>query len=237
MDGALIYSCDEGSAAVSWLKRRRLPLVFVDQSPMAGFSSVNIDDRDGARQAAQHIVDLGHRDIAIVTANFNGPEGVITDPLGAGAGHTSRQRMLGWLDALKSADIHPTVVQRFHSGEETGRDAAQLLFDLPKPPTAVLCFSDATAYGLIQGAENVGLSVPNDLSVVGFDDIPLAKRMHPPLTTVRQDAAAKGRTATSALVAAIERSKSGAAVRARHIVLPTELVVRDSTWKPSAIYR
>jgi DNA-binding LacI/PurR family transcriptional regulator len=233
MDGALIYSCDEGSPAIAWLKRRRLPLVFVDQAQTAGFPSVNIDDRHGAQQAAQHLVDLGHRDIAIVTSNFIGPEGLIADPATAGGGHASRQRMLGWLDVLTAANIHPIVVQRLHSGEDTGREAAHALLELPRPPTAVLCLSDATAYGVVQAAESLGVSVPDNLSVVGFDDIPSAKRMQPPLTTVRQDAAVKGRAAAAALVTAIERSRAGTVVRARHLTLPTELIVRKSTAPPA----
>ena len=80
MDGALIYSCDETSSALSWLKRRRLPLVLVDQAPSSEYSSVNIDDRRGAQLAAQHLVDLQHRKIAVVTSNVAGPEGLIADP-------------------------------------------------------------------------------------------------------------------------------------------------------------
>ena len=90
------------------------------------------------------------------------------------------------------------------------------------------------AYGVVQTAHSLGLSVPDDLSVVGFDDNPLAKRMRPALTTVRQDVAAKGHAAAAALTAAIARSRSGSATRTRvrHVLLPTELIVRGSTAKP-----
>ncbi|MCU1358902.1 MAG: LacI family transcriptional regulator [Ilumatobacteraceae bacterium] len=232
MDGAFVYSCEEDSTAVDWLRRRRLPLVYVDQAPLSGMPSINIDDRAGAGAAAQHLIDLGHRRFGIVTANVAGPEGIMTAPLESAGGHVPRQRMLGWLDALEAAGVKPTVVQWDHSGDRAGRDAAQLLLQLTPRPTAVLCFSDATAYGVVQGAIDLGLSVPRDLSVVGFDDNPLAKRMHPPLTTVRQDVAQKGRAAAAALVTAIERSKAGTGGRARHVVLPTELIVRASTAAP-----
>ncbi len=96
-------------------------------------------------------------------------------------------------------------------------------------PTAVLCFSDVLALEVIRVARELGLKVPEDLSVIGFDDSPAAQHSHPALTTVRQDIAAKGRLASGALTAAIERAKSGAPARARHRVLPTELVVREST--------
>jgi DNA-binding LacI/PurR family transcriptional regulator len=177
-------------------------------------------------------LDLGHRRIGIVTANIAGPVGVLADPFGTTSGHVTNQRMHGWLDALDAAGVRPTIVQFTSSGEASGRDAAAVLLTMDARPTGILCFSDATAYGVVQAAHGLGLSVPTDLSVVGFDDNPLALRMHPALTTVRQDVAEKGRAAAAALIAAIQRSKAGSTVRARHVVLPIELVVRASTAPP-----
>ena len=89
------------------------------------------------------------------------------------------------------------------------------------------------AHWVVRAAEDRGLRVPEDLSVVGFDDNPLARRMRPALTTVRQDVAAKGRAATEALTDSIARKQDGRpAARVRHVLLPTELVVRDSTAPP-----
>ena len=237
MDGALVYSCNTHSSAVDWLKRRKLPLVFVDQAPSPGFPSVNIDDRAGARAAAQHLVDLGHQRIDIVVANLAGPARFVDDPLNSAGSHVIRQRLLGWFDALDAAGIEPTVVQEGYSSREdsarkSGEEAAALLLDKPERATAILCFSDVVAYGVVQAAHARGLTVPDDLSVVGFDDNPLAQRMRPALTTVRQDVAAKGHAAAAALTAAIERSRKGAATRIRHVLLPTELIVRDSTARP-----
>lgn len=232
MDGALVYSCSTESTAVDWLKRRKLPLVFVDQAPAAGIASINIDDRTGARAAAQHLVDLGHRRIDIVTVSHSGPSGIVADPVGSTDGYVLKQRILGWLDALETAGIRPTVFQE-PSNEATGAEAARALLGREDRPTAILCFSDVLAYGVVQTAQDLGLRVPQDLSVVGFDDNPLAKRMRPALTTVRQDVAAKGRAATAALTAAIERGRTGATAGVRHVLLPTELVVRDSTSRPA----
>jgi DNA-binding LacI/PurR family transcriptional regulator len=230
IDGALVYSCNPDSSAVGWLLRRRLPLVFVDQAPAAGIASVNIDDRLGARAAAQHIVDLGHRRVAIVTAGFGGEFGVLVDPLEAMAGYIERQRLLGWLDALTAAGIEPTVVRRPHANpDDIGFTAARTVLGLDERPSAVLCFSDAIARGVIRAIQDAGLQVPGDFSVVGFDDNPVAARTRPALTTVRQDVDAKGRAAAAALTAAIERAKTRPASRGRHLVLPTELIVRDST--------
>ena len=233
MDGALVYSCDTQSPAVDWLMRRKLPLVFVDQDPVPGIPSINIDDRSGARAAAQHLVDLGHRCIGIVTTNREAPEGVVDDDPAVTTSHVSRQRMLGWMDALDAAGITPTIVQQQRSGEEAGRAGGMLLLDHDERPTAILCFSDATAYGVVRAAEERGIAIPAELSVVGFDDNPVAQRMRPQLTTVRQDVAAKGRAAAAALTAVIQRTRDGGATaRARHLVLPTELVVRASTAPP-----
>jgi DNA-binding LacI/PurR family transcriptional regulator len=231
MDGALVCSCDTTSHAVDWLRRRKLPLVFVDQTPVPGVSSINIDDRGGACAAARHLVELGHRRIGIVTSAYAGSAGLTDEPLESPA-HVSRQRMLGWLDALADHGITPPVAQQPRSGEDTGRAGAELLLDLPEPPTAILCFSDAMAYGAVQVAQERGLDVPRDLSVVGFDDNPLAARMRPALTTVRQDVAAKGNAAAAELRLTLERSRAGTAARAKRVVLPAELVVRSSTAPP-----
>jgi DNA-binding LacI/PurR family transcriptional regulator len=231
MDGALVYSCNTDSTAIDWLKRRKLPLVFVDQVPAPGLASINIDDRAGARAAAQHIVDLGHRRVGIVTSNPGLEPGIIADPVAAAASHVGKQRILGWLDALHKAGIEPTVVQQGRTGVP-GSDAARLLLERDDRPTAILCFSDVAAYGVVQTAQAMGLSVPAELSVVGFDDNPLAQRMRPALTTVRQDVAAKGRAAAAALRTGIERARTGESGRVRHVLLPTELVVRDSTAPP-----
>jgi DNA-binding LacI/PurR family transcriptional regulator len=235
IDGAIVYSCNPNSSAVSWLMRRRLPLVFVDQAPAPGIASVNIDDRRGARAAAQHIVDLGHRRVAIVTTGFAGEFGILSDPLAAGTAYTEGQRLLGWFDALNNAGIVPTVLRMRHvNPDEIGYTAAQTLLEPGDRPTAILCFSDAIAQGVIRAVKDAGLRVPEDISVVGFDDNPISRRTSPTLTTVRQDVDAKGRAAAAALTIAIDRAKIRPAGRGRHLVLPTELVVRGSTQAATA---
>jgi len=229
IDGALVYACDPTSPAVDWLSRRRLPLVFVDQKPVATVTCVNVDDRAGARAAAQHIVDLGHRRVGFLLSGTHGEHGLIEDPLSLADGYPSRQRMLGWFDALDAAAIRPVVAREPSGGIDAVRAAARLLLDRDDPPTAVLCFSDAIAYGVIQEATALGMRVPGDVSVVGFDDNPLATQIRPTLTTVRQDVVLKGRAAAEALRVAVEQARTGAAADPRHILLPTELVVRGST--------
>jgi DNA-binding LacI/PurR family transcriptional regulator len=235
MDGALVYSCRVESPARDWLMRRKLPLVFVDQDPISHIASVNVDDRSGAQAAARHLVDLGHRRIAILTLAIDEPPGIVTDALASTRAHPQRQRMLGWLDAMDTAGIHPTVVVQAQSNDEDDAiEAARSLLAAEAPPSAVLCFSDVLALGVLRVAEDLGLAVPHDLSVVGFDDSPIAHRARPTLTTVRQDVATKGRLAAAALVTAIEQARSGSKSRARHLTLPTELIVRQSTERPPA---
>lgn len=231
LDGALVYSCKERSDAVDWLRRRRLPLVFVDQVPVAGYDSVNIDDRGGARLAAEHVVALGHRQVGILTSMTDGPVGVQSDPVATAAKAVGRERMVGWLEALHGAGIEPVVVQVDGFDVTAGRTGAELLLSQNPRPTAILCISDVIANEVIQSARRAGLDVPGDLSVVGFDDAPLATRVNPALTTVRQDVAAKGRAAAAALLERIAAEKDGTHARRRpkRVVLPVELVVREST--------
>jgi DNA-binding LacI/PurR family transcriptional regulator len=232
LDGALVYSCRPASTARTWLMRRRLPLVFVDQDAAPGIPTVNVDDRGGARAAAEHLLTLGHRHIGIINRSIDGTAGLVGDPMPMLQAHPQRQRMRGWLDALDAAAVRPTVVLLPDNSAESVRAATTTLLEVPTRPTAVLCFSDVLAFGVIETAADFGVAVPDDLSVVGFDDTPAASRRTPHLTTVRQDVAAKGRAAAQALTAAIERARSNTGTRPRNVVLPTELVIRRSTAAP-----
>jgi DNA-binding LacI/PurR family transcriptional regulator len=232
MDGALVYSCEPGSPSLDWLLRRKVPLVFVDQERQAGTPSVNIDDRGGAAAAARHVVELGHRRIGIVTSAVGGETGLVDDPLRAATGHVQRQRMLGWTDELHERGIEPLVCQDPFTADDRGEVGGRTLLDADPSITAILCFSDVIAAGVCATAADLGRRVPQGLSVVGFDDNPMARRHRPALTTVRQDVDAKGRASAATLVETIERARTGHGGRARHVVLPTELIVRASTAPP-----
>ncbi|GHJ18112.1 transcriptional regulator [Micromonospora sp. AKA38] len=234
IDGALVYSCDPTSTAVQFLTRRKLPLVYVDQVPADGIPAVNVDDRAGARAAAQHLIDLGHRRIGLLLSGLHGTHGVVTAADLTVEGHASTQRLLGWRDALDAAGIDPVMARQSGADLEQAKAGARLLLDRPDRPTALLCFSDAVAYGALRCAEDLGIDVPGQLSVVGFDDNPLAVQIRPTLTTVRQDVRAKGRLAAAALSRAIQDRLAGRPITAEHTLLPTELVVRDSTAPPAA---
>jgi DNA-binding LacI/PurR family transcriptional regulator len=119
-----------------------------------------------------------------------------------------------------------------HSDDEEAYVAALGLLGGDDRPTALLCFSDVIAHGVVRAAEQLGLDVPGDVSVVGFDDSPLARRLRPQLSTVHQDVHEKGRLAASALLTAMADHRSGTAHQASFVVLPAELVLRASTAPP-----
>lgn len=224
MDGAIVYICDPASPDIAWLERRGLPLVSVDRDPTPTAPSVNVDDRAGARQAAQHVVDLGHRRIGIVTLSNT------FEADGAADNRPARERMLGWRDALGAVGVEPEVRTAHYQPLDSAHDAARDLLDRSDRPTAILCFSDAFALATVQVADSLGLRVPEDLSVVGYDDSPLAAASRPPLTTVHQEVTTKGQAAVRALMN-LMRSDAGEPAR---VVLPTSLVVRESTAPPPA---
>jgi DNA-binding LacI/PurR family transcriptional regulator len=232
IDGALIYSCDPTSAAVDHLIRRRLPLVYVDQEPVATVSTINVEDRRGARAAAQYLLDLGHRRIGLLMSGLHEPHGLI-DPADVTIdGWAAKQRLRGWLDALDAAGVTPLVARQPGTDLEKPRIGARMLLNRPDRPTALLCFSDAIAHAALQAAQDLGVEVPGQLSIIGFDDNPLATQLRPALTTVHQDIEAKGRAAATALTEAIDDAHAGTVRPPRHLVLPADLVIRDSTAPP-----
>src|SRR5690606_29772285 len=229
IDGALVYACPDGAAALDWLVRRRLPLVYVDREPTPGAASVTVDERSGGRQGAEHLVALGHRHVGLLTVAFDGPHGLVPDGEEVGGDFVSRERAAAWREVLAAAGVRTTAVQVRENTDREGYEGARLLLDADDRPTGILCFSDTLAWSAVRAAQDLDLHVPHDVSVVGFDDAQIARRARPALTTVRQDVVAKGRAAAAELTAAIARHRNGSQEEPPHVVLPTELVVRHST--------
>ncbi len=231
MDGALVHVCgDPLMRDAAWLDRRGLPVVAIDREVEAGVPSVNVDDRGGARLAAEHLVDLGHRRFGIINLQERPYAGrPVTDLSTMSIDFPTTQRMLGWRDVLDPAGIVPEVVVSPHDTASAIHEATRVLLDRSDRPTALLCYSDAFAIGAIKAAESLGLRVPEDVSVVGFDDSPDAPNSRPPLTTIRQDFIAKGRTAVGMLVDVL----AGTPLAETAVVLPTTLVERASTAPPA----
>lgn len=230
MDGAIAFSCDPQLPALSWLERRGLPIVYVDMAAPRGRVSITIDDRGGARRAAQHVLDLGRRRVALLTSGFGTEPGPVdgTLPPESARLRVVAERLAGWREALDAAGVVPRVVNQPNTYTDAS-EAARLMLAQPDRPDAVLCLTDVVAQSVLAVAADAGLRVPEDLAVVGFDDHPLALRTRPTLTTVRQDVEAKGRVAARALLELVARRADPTLPAPRSRRLPVELVVRGST--------
>ncbi|WP_460853580.1 LacI family DNA-binding transcriptional regulator [Nocardioides montaniterrae] len=180
------------------------------------FPYVDIDDRDVARTAVAHLVELGHERIALIRATNYGEIHWAPDV----------QRLEGYQQGLAAAGIpeRPELVVSVTFSPEDGANGVAQLLDLPEPPTAIVCFSDEVAFGALEGVRRRGLRVPEDISVIGIDDHPLAAVLG--LTTVRQDVAGQGVMAADM---ALRRLGHSPVVS---VTLPHELVVRSSTGPP-----
>jgi len=218
-DGALIVLPEESSEELARFLDQGYRFVVIDpRLPLdERIPSVSAAHTSGAHLAMGHLLELGHRRIAAIT----GPRGWVA----------TEDRRRGYLAALAAAGILPrpelVVPSNFEIGG--GVEAAEYLLDLPEPPTAIFAFNDNIAIGVTQVARARGLRVPEDVSVVGFDDIEHATIVTPALTTVRQPLAEMGRTAVSLLMRLLERQR----FETLRVELATRLVVRDSTAAPS----
>jgi LacI family transcriptional regulator len=219
-DGALIILPEESGEELERLQDNGYRFVVIDPlMPLAErIPSVSAAHASGADQAMQHLLELGHRRIAYIA----GPRGWVA----------TEDRRRGYHAALAAAGILPDPALTVETTPEIshGQDAAGQLLNLPDPPTAILCFNDNNAIGAIQAARARGLRVPEDLSVVGFDDVESATVVTPKLTTVRQPLAEMGRTGVSLLM----RLLDGERFETLHVELATRLVVRESTAPPPA---
>jgi len=134
MDAALVYGCAADYPAVDWLERRRLPLVFVDGDPRPGAASVVLDEREGARLAAQHLLDLGHRRIATFTINVRVPPGWAPDVATAANGFVARERQLGWVETLAAGGVTPVTYEVFDNTDLHASEGARDMFAGDAPP-------------------------------------------------------------------------------------------------------
>lgn len=182
---------------------------------LEGVPTVNIDNRAGIVAAVDHLIDLGHSRIAFIGGR----------PLG-----DIMERRTAYLDHLaeRGLDTPEGYVQDVTNDPVGGKEALQSLMALEVPPTAVVCSTDHLATGVLHGAAGLGLSVPDDLSVIGFDDIPMASYTIPPLTTVRMPIGEM--SAAAARLAMDELEDEEAIALAQYVAVP-DLVIRDSTGK------
>ncbi len=220
VDGVVAIGLNDDHPEIDEVRRAGLPMVLVDSSTTDHVASVDVDDEGGAELAARHLLELGHRDFAILAIDR---PSATPEP---GDGVVGR-RLRGYRTALADAgiDVSDHLVASGPASIEGGRAALGRLWDSGRRPTAVLAMSDGMAIGAIQVIHERGARVPDDVSVVGFDDVDLAASTDPALTTVHQPVRGKGEEAVRMLLSMIGGRESAPG----HRRLETRLVVRSST--------
>ncbi|SDT11868.1 LacI family DNA-binding transcriptional regulator [Pseudomonas granadensis] len=180
--------------------------------------TISLDNHAAAKAMTEHLIGLGHRRIGLI----KGPQ---HSPL-------TQARVAGYQAALTKAGIpsDPAIICHGDFSLRAGYDGAATLLTLSDRPTALFCENDEMAIGALKRIKEAGLRVPGDISVVGFDDIPLAHYCDPPLTTIAQPAEGFGRTAVEMLINLIEKKINPE----QHLILPFELTIRESSAAPSA---
>ena len=233
VDGFVVYCMADDDPLVGAALDRGLPVILVDHPGVRDVPFVGIDDEGAAATAARYLIGLGHRRLGVIsfelTQEATGGVADLRNPDRA-TFWPSRARLRGYASAVAEAGLSAAAVPVYECAENTvewGRLGAGVLLDEETCPTALLCLSDQLAFGAMEAARERGLSVPGDLSIVGFDDVPEAARATPALTTVHQPHVEKGLLAGRMLVARLgdeEPPEVG--------LLPTYLVERGSTAPP-----
>jgi DNA-binding LacI/PurR family transcriptional regulator len=216
VDGVAVMTSEMDLGLIRELSRRGVPIVFMDVGQMGPrMSHVSIDYGNGILQAVDHVIGLGHKHVAFISG-----------PLDL---HSARTRRQAFVDTMRAHRLVPErrmIREGTHTAEGGQREMSALL-RLSRRPTAVVASNDWTAIGALHAIYAAGLRVPDDVSLVGFDDIPLVSYTTPALTTVRMSAMDVGSTAFQALFRMIGGERQEGEV----FQIPTKLVIRDSTAK------
>ena len=231
VDGLILLGLAPEHPDLEEVRRSGTPLVGMDIEGFEDFDVISIEDEEGACRAAEHLRALGHRDVAVVLIAEH-PDSPVDEQHGISGRRLHGIRRGFGLDPSTDESGDGAVRLRIMStpvSEEGGRAVLQAILADGDPPTAVMTMSDVTAIGIMAEAHEAGVRVPEELSIVGFDDIPAASWTTPRLTTVHQPIREKGRRAAHRLISAI---RSGPDHRPVVEVLPTRLVVRESSAAP-----
>ncbi|EGH71574.1 LacI family DNA-binding transcriptional regulator [Pseudomonas syringae] len=208
--GAILLAPAISAKAISTIGEN-LPCVYLGSQRISHpkVTVITVDDNGGVRTAIQHLLALGHRRIA---------------HLGGGNEASARERTKAYCQTMEAAGLAPFFLRGTHDAA-SGRRGVDELFSDPQPPTAISASNDLLAMGVLDRLKGMGLSVPDDVSVIGFDDIPAASHSVFSLTTLRQDVHDQARTA----VAALQDIIADKARRVRRHVMPVDLVIRNSS--------
>ncbi len=223
VDGVICVGLDRRHPEMEAIRRAGVPVVLVDAPAWPEHGAIEVDDMAGALAAARHVLELGHRDVLVITMEPSLAQDDGSSVMG--------RRMAGYRCAFEefAVAVGPERIIVAPATFDGGETAFLAAWDDGIRATAVLSMSDAAAAGVLQAARHLGLSVPADVSVVGFDDLPLTRFTDPPLTTVHQPVRRKGEEAARMLLEAIT---PGARGTGEHRVLETRLVIRRSTAPP-----
>ncbi|MGC9665592.1 LacI family DNA-binding transcriptional regulator [Planosporangium sp. 12N6] len=217
-DGVILVASDLAPSIPAELRRLHVPMVLVDPAglPTIDAPTIGATNWAGGLRATEHLIGLGHRRIGFIA----GPPRLLC----------SRARLDGFRTAMEAAgiEVDESLVQPGDFYHKSGFEGAAALLDLDRPPTAIFASSDQMAFGVYEAVRRRGLRVPDDVSVVGFDDLPEACWSPPPLTTVRQPLVEMGRLAGRTVL----RLAQGEPLDTPRVELATELVVRESTAPP-----
>ncbi|MBX6323107.1 MAG: LacI family DNA-binding transcriptional regulator [Rhodospirillaceae bacterium] len=217
VEGLILTGTQRDREIYEKLERNHVPYVVTWKlARRSGMPAVSFDNRRAAATATEHLIRLGHRRIALIVGRTD-----VND--------RARDRREGFEATLRRHGLtpDPTLIHERDFEFEDGRAAMHALLAGPRPPTAVFCANDIQAIGALYECQSAGLNVPRDISIVGFDDLPVAQYTTPQLTTIRVPASDMGRLATETLIRVIREGK-----RPRTRELPIELVVRGSTAPP-----
>lgn len=212
VDGLIMMTNKPDDGTIANLLLRQQNVVLLDEDiPGVGVPRVFVENEQGTYLATQHLIEAGHRDIALVS----GPEALMS----------VRERLAGYRRAMSEAgrSIRDEWICLGEYTREFGRDATDRMLAMPHLPSAIVACSDYIAIGVLEALQMAGLDVPSDISLVGFDDMPFAEFINPPLTTVRQPVAEMGRIAFQRLLSLVNKTPVEALTR-----LPVELIVRHS---------
>src|ERR1700678_3849583 len=215
-EGGAVMTFGVEKPLLEQLAERKVPLVFVDVGPeRPGISLLRVDYHHGIRQGVQHLAVLGHRDIAFI----GGPKRL----------HSAQSRQSAFTSSLEECGItcNPAWVIEGDHTLEGGVQAMDRLLRSKYLPTAVMCSNDMTAIGVLHKVYRAGLRVPADLSVIGFDDVHIARVMIPPLTSIQMSRLDLARAAVTALRSHVQNTTPQ-----REYKIDTRLVVRESTSYP-----
>lgn len=216
VEGVAVLTFGMEEALLEGLKVRKVPLVFVDVGPQRpAVSNIRIDYLHGIRQGVQHLAALRHEKIAFITG-----------PLRLKSAVARQQAFLRSMQEI-GLESNPELIIEGNHTMEGGMAAFEQLLTKPVRPTAVMCSNDMTAIGVMRKSHEAKMTIPGDLSVIGFDDIHLAQFVLPPLTTIQMSQAELARLAFNALMADVERQTP--APSGTEYVLKTNLILREST--------